>query len=233
MSMKNYKTFKALGVFLCYPRKDWIEYCENLANLIVDENVIGKQNGQQILQLAQTFAHDDIFVLQEDYVDTFDRVRSLSLHLFEHVHGDSRDRGQAMIDLSDRYQEQKLSLKPGELPDYLPIFLEYLSSLDAEIALEELNDVAHILMAIGTKLKERASPYHIIFDALLNVVGQSIGEVKFVNPEISFEEMDNDWEEKQIEFLGAQAPDGGSTSTSCGTCPSSIKTNCNSNGAIQ
>lgn len=227
LNLKNRNSFKALGILLWYPNSEWLECSDELLALIKSENCIEAKDFDAVKDFVKTMKSGDLFAAQEAYVDTFDRVRTMSLHLFEHVHGDSRERGQAMIDLSDRYLEQGLKLDASELPDYLPMFLEYLATLPVETALEELDEVAHILKAIGSKLKERGNQYNCIFQALLKMVGQEIGEVAVkANEETSFEELDKEWEEKQIEFLGAQNPEDGVDTNSCGTCPSSVKSNC-------
>lgn len=220
-------SFKALGIILWYPNLDWLSYSGELLELIKSENCVEGQDFAEISCFVNKIKSGDLFVAQETYVDTFDRVRTMSLHLFEHVHGDSRERGQAMIDLSDRYLEQGLKIGANELPDYLPMFLEYLSTLQVEAALEELDEIAHIIKAIGIKLKERGNYYQHIFQALLKIVGQEIGEVILKdNEDTSFEELDKEWEDKQIEFLGAQNPEDGVDTNACGSCPSDVKSNC-------
>jgi nitrate reductase delta subunit len=113
----------------------------------------------------------DIFDLQERYVDLFDRVPSLSLHLFEHVHGQTRDRGQAMVELKSLYTQQGLVLDPRELPDYLPAFLEYLSLLDGDAARDLLGEASYVLRSIGARLEKRGSRYAAVLAALLALGG--------------------------------------------------------------
>jgi nitrate reductase delta subunit len=152
------------------------------------------------------------------------------LHLFEHVHGDSRDRGQAMVDLTERYKEQGFELAASELPDYLPIFLEYLSFLPKEAALEDLAETGAIIAGLGRRLAERGSPYSAVFNCLIRLSGGVPAKVtQMIDKTMpSFEQMDKEWEEKQIEFLGAEAPEvksgggcgggngGGCSSGGCG-----------------
>ena len=111
----------------------------------------------------------DIYDLQERYVLLFDRTRSLSLHLFEHVHGESRDRGQAMIDLlSACTRSVGCSCASDELPDFLPLFLEYLvDAAAAQEACELLGQPAHIFAALAERLRKRQSPYEAVFRALV------------------------------------------------------------------
>ena len=110
--------------------------------------------------------------LQEQYVATFDRGRALSLHLFEHIHGESRDRGQAMVNLLEVYRKHGFELNARELPDYIPLFLEYLAQRPVEEALDLLAETAHVLTLLGARLAERGNDYHAVFDALTALVGE-------------------------------------------------------------
>lgn len=104
--------------------------------------------------------------LQQQYVMTFDRNPSHSLHLFEHIHGESRDRGQAMVDLLAEYSKHGLQMVGNDLPDYVPLFLEYLSQLEQSEAQRVLGDAIHVLAYIGRKLHANGSPYACVFDLL-------------------------------------------------------------------
>lgn len=222
----NFQTFKALGVFLYYPKIQWVEAASELCDLIDNEALLGASDRLAIRDMANTLMATDIFDLQEEYVDMFDRVRALSLHLFEHVHGDSRERGQAMIDLSDRYGEIGLRLEVGELPDFIPAFLEYLSMIPKNQALQDLEEIADILASIGKKLGGRGSKYHAIFDALIKLVGRVPSAIIEINNEpLSFEEIDKEWEEIPMEFLGADAPKANCAPSLCGTCDSNSEHN--------
>jgi nitrate reductase molybdenum cofactor assembly chaperone NarJ/NarW len=149
----------------------------------------------------------DPYQLQEDYVACFDRGRATSLHLFEHVHGDSRDRGQAMIDLRDQYLQAGLAINPGELPDYLPAFLEYVAHLPKKDAIAQLRDVLHLLQGIHAALVRRRSLYAAALAALIVLAGGKPGmparESK-PQPEPTQEEIDAEWEEQPA--FGAARP---------------------------
>lgn len=121
------------------------------------------------------------------YVDLFDRGRGTALHLFEHVHGDSRDRGQAMVDLVKTYEQAGLYLAPGELPDHLTVLLEYASTQPARSAREFLNEFTHILQAIAEALRRRDSDYVALLAAVLDLAGQPLRPVAIAD-EPSLEE---------------------------------------------
>lgn len=217
MPPDTYRTFKALGLLLCYPDEQWRGGVNELRLLFQRESLLGENDLEALDTLTGTLASSDLFELQENYVDTFDRVRSLSLHLFEHVHGESRDRGQAMVDLAERYKEQGFVLAKSELPDYLPVFLEYLSSVPKTEAIEMLSEPLHILRAIGKRLAERGSLYSAVFDSLIRIAGgvpEKAGR-RYAVPAPSFEQIDKEWEEKPVDFLGAAAPQAGGCGSGC------------------
>lgn len=166
------KTFKALGAILAYPDSDLIAALDEIEQIIAAEALLPRRELAGLQRLTQVLRQSDLMASQERYVDLFDRVRSLSLHLFEHVHGESRDRGQAMVDLSTRYAEQGLTLADHELPDFLPAFLEYLSLLPFKEAVAQLEDTVHILDGIAARLAKRGSHYAAVFNALLTLAGQ-------------------------------------------------------------
>ncbi len=108
----------------------------------------------------------DLITLQETFVATFDRTPGHSLHLFEHIHGESRDRGQAMVDLLQEYQRHGLTPHESELPDHVPTFLEFLGTVDAGHAQALLGDAIHVLAAIGVRLARHDNPYASVFTVL-------------------------------------------------------------------
>lgn len=159
-------TYKALAVLLSYPSQDVRAVALDAADAIDAEALVPAPVRRAVRKLAEELAHDDLFDLQERYVWLFDRTRSLSLNLYEHVHGESRDRGQAMVALKELYARKGLCLSSDELPDHLPVFLEFLSTLPQAEAASLLGEAAHVLAAIGERLHKRASAYRAIFGGL-------------------------------------------------------------------
>ena len=173
------KTFKVLSLLLCYPESEWLGALPELEQALAAEAGF---NGDAAVRLAPLFTllrESKLIALQENYVATFDRNPSHSLHLFEHIHGESRDRGSAMIDLLQEYWKHDFDASASELPDYVPLFLEFLSLLPAEEALELLGDAVHVLATIGRKLDANGSPYATAFqvlEALSPVAAQELAE---------------------------------------------------------
>ncbi len=160
------KTFRALSALLSYPTAELQAAADEIRDAIARERLVPARIMRQLDGLIGELKGNDLYDLQERYVLLFDRTRSLSLHLFEHVHGESRDRGQAMIDLKTRYEQHGLAISAAELPDFLPMFLEYLSVLPLVEACDLLAQPAHILQGLAERLRQRKSPYEAVFRAL-------------------------------------------------------------------
>jgi nitrate reductase delta subunit len=194
------KTFKVLGVLLSYPEMELIAALPELEQALDREQLLGRDERRALDALFATLHSSELMALQEQYVSLFDRVRSLSLHLFEHVHGESRDRGQAMVELNKMYQKQGLNISSNELPDFLPAFLEYLSLLPVKEAEALLADSAHILEALGARLRKRGSPYNAVFGALVALSGEKVNASVIDEAEIRKEDdpatLDKLWQEE-------------------------------------
>jgi nitrate reductase molybdenum cofactor assembly chaperone NarJ/NarW len=160
------RTFKALSALLTYPGAELQQAMPELAAAVDAEALLPAALRRQLDRLIGEIAAGDLYDLQERYVLLFDRTRSLSLHLFEHVHGESRDRGQAMIDLKALYENGGLQIDSAELPDFVPLFLEFLSTLPRGEAYELLGQPAHIFAALAERLRKRQSAYEAVFRVL-------------------------------------------------------------------
>jgi nitrate reductase delta subunit len=160
-------TLKALSALLTYPTADIQKVAPVLSSVLEAEGLFPGAVRADLRKLTGEIATADLYDLQERYVLLFDRTRSLSLHLFEHVHGESRDRGQAMIDLKSQYEDAGLAMDTAELPDFLPLFLEFLATRPLPEACETLGQPAHIFAALAERLRKRQSPYEAVFRALL------------------------------------------------------------------
>lgn len=167
------KTLKALAALLGYPTPALIDALPDIAAVIAGEPLLGGEERARLRTLVDELAQADLYESEARYVDLFDRGRATSLHLFEHIHGDTRDRGQAMVDLGALYARGGLVLAPNELPDFLPAVLEYLSTRPLAEGREMLGDCAHVLRAVGEALAARESRYSAVFGALLAIAGEA------------------------------------------------------------
>jgi len=201
------RTFKALSALLTYPTAELQNAGHDLCAAIATEHLIRPSERRTIESLIDKIESSDLYDLQEAYVLLFDRTRSLSLHLFEHVHGESRDRGQAMIDLKTMYEQNGLEIAAAELPDFLPLFLEFLSTLPQARACELLAQPAHILSALAERLRKRGSAYEAVFRALVSLshAQPKSEDVAAVLQEPDFEPtdfaaLDAAWEDEPVSF---------------------------------
>jgi nitrate reductase delta subunit len=163
------RTLKVISALLCYPCADMQEALSEMAAAVEEEALLAQGTQAAVLDLMQRFASTDVMVLQEHYVALFDRDSALSLYLFEHALGESRDRGQAMVDLLEVYRTHGFDISVRELPDYLPLLLEYLSQQPREEVCTLLADAMHIIRVLGARLRKLGSPYHVLFEALESV----------------------------------------------------------------
>ncbi|WP_244850745.1 nitrate reductase molybdenum cofactor assembly chaperone [Caballeronia sp. SL2Y3] len=154
--------YRILSALLDYPGPALIDSLPQIEAALAE----WPQASAHLGPLIDALKTRSLIALQENYVATFDRTPSHSLHLFEHVHGESRDRGQAMVDLLDEYHGLGLEVARNELPDYVPLFLEVLGLIEPAKAQALLDDAIHILDAIGTRLAEGGSPYAGVFAVL-------------------------------------------------------------------
>jgi len=186
-------TLRALARLLSYPDDQLRSEFDALVGAIDEEGALPAARRNELRALVTGLQRQDPLEVQARYVETFDRGRATSLHLFEHVHGDSRDRGPAMIDLAQTYEKAGLFLAPEELPDHLCVVLEFASTQPPEVAKAFLGEVAHILNAIFSALLKRESPYAAVIAAVLELAGQKAQAVA-----IPVEEsLDDSWAEPE------------------------------------
>jgi len=167
------RTLKILGFLLSYPTELHKQILGECRSFLRSEKWLSESSLKSLDNLLSEIEHGDLLDLQENYVDLFDRTPSLSLHLFEHVHGESRVRGQALADLLKIYEEAGLFINIEEMPDYLPLFAEYLSTLAPKEASETMASVVDIFSFLAERLKNRNSSYSAVFEALIETAARS------------------------------------------------------------
>jgi nitrate reductase delta subunit len=187
-------TLRALAALLSYPESGMRAHLSEVRAALREEGALGPAHLAGLEGLIEALEKGDPLETEAAYVDLFDRGRSTSLHLFEHVYGDSRDRGPAMVDLAQTYEQGGLLLGPGELPDYLPVVLEFASTRPAPEARAFLGEMAHILNALFQTLQRRESAYASALGALLELAGEPARPV----PEVPEEPLDASWDEPPV-----------------------------------
>jgi nitrate reductase delta subunit len=201
------RTLKALSLVLSYPRAELQAAMPEIGGVLASETRLTAAARRDLRPLVDTLTAQDIYELEEAYVGLFDRSRTLSLNLFEHVHGESRDRGGAMVSLLETYREAGFEPATSELPDHLPVLLEFLASRPAEEAREVLADAVHIFEALATRLTRRESPYAAVFAALQQLSGAKV-DVEAVSELLQIPDddpndldaLDEVWEESEVVF---------------------------------
>ena len=213
---------RALAALLSYPSAELLAHVDELRAVFAAERRLGQSERAGLDSLLAHLSATDLLEAQGEYVDTFDRGRAASLNLFEHVHGDSRDRGQAMVDLLAMYGSSGLDLAVSDLPDHLPVFLEYVSLLPEAEGKARLQEVQHLIEVIGITLTRRASPYRAVFEALLCLAGEAEAQSKLraaadsaraPSEDRTPEAIDAAWVDEPVSFLGACTPQQHGTQT--------------------
>lgn len=193
-----------------YPDAALWQHQQELFDALASGDNLSKADAQQVGIFLRDLTSQDLLDAQATYSELFDRGRATSLLLFEHVHGESRDRGQAMVDLLAQYERHGLQLDSRELPDHLPLYLEYLAQLPAAEAIGGLQDIAPIVALLQARLEQRESHYAALFDALLTLTKTAVdnaqvaekiaGEARDDTPQA----LDAVWEEEQVKFFAEQ-----------------------------
>lgn len=200
------KTYKALSALLTYPSHDLQEAIPAIRK-VLGEGLLPQTSVAALEPLLTSLETGDLYDLQERYVLLFDRSRTLSLNLFEHIHGESRDRGGAMVDLLETYRAGGFDLAGTELPDHLPVLLEFLSTRPVAEAQNILSDAGHIILALAERLERRDSVYAAVLQALAAIAAadsatedaQMLLAQEDDNPE-DLAALDAVWEEAMVTF---------------------------------
>lgn len=217
------QTFRILSALLCYPEAELFDALADFPILLDQEAALPADARRGVDAFITELSRMDRLDAQERYVALFDRNRSLSLHLYEHVHGESRDRGQAMVRLAGLYQLHGLEVVAHELPDYLPLYLEFLSVIPEKAARSILTEAVHVISALAEKLEARDSTYTAVMRAIESLASRparpdAIAEVRgHLDPESdSAASLDRDWEDEAIRFTAAGAPQDAVDAAACG-----------------
>ena len=208
------KTFKVLSILLTYPTQDWLGAVPEFEEVLRVEKVLPAESVTEVAAFLKELQAVDPMEAQARYVRLFDQTRALSLHLFEHVQGDSRERGQAMVDLLKMYEDKGLFIGTKELPDHIPLFLEFLSEMPLAGAREALAQPIHIVAALAERLRRRDSGYAAVMSAIVAAARVAV-DPEEIAPLLALPEDDPDdlealdeiWEEEAITFGGGAGDD--------------------------
>ncbi len=208
------RTFRVLSALLAYPTRELLDGLDTLAPMLDAEALLPCAERRALVRFVTRLGHASLLDAQEAYVGLFDRNRSLSLHLFEHVHGESRERGQAMVRLAALYRLHGLEIAAHELPDYLPLYLEFLSLLPGETARSLLAEPAPVIAALAEKLEARGSDYAVPMRAVVALAAGATDAATVatlrdrLKPEAdSLAALDAAWEEEAVRFVASASPE--------------------------
>lgn len=199
-------TYKILSLLLSYPNKELQNFLLEAEGILREEALLSEDKISEIAEFCRNFINTDLTDWQAEYVQLFDYSRSVSLHFFEHVNGDSKDRGQAMVDLMEFYTKNGMKLASRELPDYIPVFLEFLSTLSQSKSAELLGSTVNILDRINVALSEKKNPYSNLFQAIISLSAIKPDQ-KITREMIKNEKplnLDAEYEEAPVVFGGCQ-----------------------------
>ncbi|HET8750205.1 MAG TPA: nitrate reductase molybdenum cofactor assembly chaperone [Sphingomicrobium sp.] len=205
-------TFKAISALLDYPSAEMIASLSAIEAALVEERAL---DGEQLLSVRRFICDlekGDLLDLQDRWIRLFDRSKRLALHLYEHSYGESRDRGQAMVNLALTYRMNGFELNAAEMPDYLPLFLEFLGVIPEVPARRYLTDALEIIEVLRIRLEERDSTYAALLGALVTLAQRDVddAEVEAIlsgEPEDpkDLEELDKEWAEEPVDFTAGSA----------------------------
>ncbi|MBH5328461.1 nitrate reductase molybdenum cofactor assembly chaperone [Eikenella sp. S3360] len=166
--MQGNPVYKFLSALLCYPEAEMIEALPEFQTAL---NSLPELSGsrESLQALLDYFGSHSLRHLQEEYVSTFDRNRLHALYIFEHVYGEDRERGNAMVDLLEEYRRHGFELGDDELPDFLPALLEFFSHIPPEEAQKLLGDAIHVINHIGKNLRTAGSPYAAVLECAVSL----------------------------------------------------------------
>lgn len=208
------KTLKVLSALLTYPTQELQAAAGEFKAVLRAEKALPASHNAAVEALVDDIAGRDLYDAQERYILLFDRTRSLSLHLFEHVHGESRDRGQAMVDLIKVYEDGGFAPTDKELPDFVPMFLEFAATREPAEARELVEQPGHVFAALRERLAKRQSPYEVVFAALVALGKTKLDDAALErlraepDPEPDdLEALDAAWEEEEVTFGPGSAAD--------------------------
>lgn len=199
-------SLRVLARLLDYPTAELQDAASEMSEIIAAERRLPASQRQALIDWCKRTQQATLLDIQAEYVALFDRGKATALLLFEHVHGESRDRGQAMVDLLAEYEAAGFVLNARELPDYLPLFLEYLSTQSEAQVGRWLGEIRHILALLAARLEEREADHALVPTALLGLIGAQEDiqthrpKVKEEEPDHTAEALDAVWEEEAVRF---------------------------------
>ena len=190
------------GHLLTYPTTELVTSLSSFRSRLNVGRQCSQKSKIRLGKLIDWMANQELIDLEEHYVALFDQTPSLSLHLFEHIHGDSLERGGALVDLNELYRASGLIPITNETSDYLPLFFEFLSTLEFTEMASHLDNIVDLLSVIEIRLTRRQSPYAYVFAPIIALANRkpdsSIIKSAMLSSDggkVTLNELDQKWSE--------------------------------------
>lgn len=160
--------YKLLSALLDYPNQELVEHLPELNEFVAHNPEIDRAEREALQSFLAHLQSMSVTELQADYVKTFDMTAEHSLHLTHHLFGDDKNRGPALIDLGELYKDYGVEVVTNELPDYLPLILEFAAYMDDSEATVFLSDAKKVLGVLTENLQKAQSPYAALLSIIEN-----------------------------------------------------------------
>ena len=152
------RLYQVLSYLLDYPQEEWMTHLPTLRQWLASEELDDSER-EALTAFFDHLANTDLIELQRVYVDTFDLKAQHSLYLTHHLLGDDKNRGPALIDLGEYYRAWGMESIEGELPDYLPLMLEFTANLEEDEANMFLSQFGKVLGVLADNLEQSESAW--------------------------------------------------------------------------
>lgn len=151
--------YKLLSVLLDYPNQELFDNLPEIRQVLDDCKDFNEAERSTVRKFLAWLESADSTDIQADYVQTFDLTPEHSLHLTHHLFGDDKNRGPALIDLTELYKDYGVEAVANELPDYLPLILEFVAYQEEGEAQTFLSDAVKVFAVLAANLEKAKSPY--------------------------------------------------------------------------
>lgn len=184
------RTYKILSILLDYPTEETISLLPQIMPEVEEEKLLNRVSLRNMLAFIEAVEDLDLLDWKEKYTAQFDYASATSLYLFDHVYGDSRKRGMALVDLKQLYASEGMEIASRELPDYLPVLLEFIAYTQThQQGADLLAEASSVLQKIEVKLKEGNSPYHYLLTILLYLASKGNAQPLTEEDKVELEHM--------------------------------------------
>lgn len=160
-------TFEIISSLLLYPNEEWMSELPDICSLITSLKDLELK--EKINSFVRSVQKKGIIALEQEYIETFDFGNNTNLYITYDKYGEQRERGQALLSLKQLYESEGCEVIEQELPDYLPLVLEFLSVASEENTHKLIYSLGPVIEIISENLNKTKSDYAILMDSLLYI----------------------------------------------------------------